>query len=849
MKSLPTHWEERGDVAQLASEEARNSALKFTSRRRAVPEETMALRARALPVQAPPPKTEPVSRPTPPSWPVGAPAPPIRVEALFLKGAEKVEQIYAFGEVGSATVRADLGEATEDEVAPGAPDTITISVEELNEWARNVPGGWDTSNVEDVVPVGMRDAVDSLRAKARGDVDEFLIREWAHELGSEDHGMLSQIDGAVSGSTMRQDSVFMYHHKGFRMNAQPVKELIDQEEAADRVSRGHPFPLTIPVRVVAYNCVTVTKYKMIEGDEIVSKLKHRVTTDDSIAVDGFESRNKTIDSSLWPDHNLCAVQHLAEAIAIMRTARSPEALREIAGSLIETLAEHGIPWEVCERIILWAIDLSDAYRMIAVHWSELWHQGFLWRDGFRCNYRCLFGAAHMVGFFQRVSLSIKERGERDASEYDAALPPAATTQGWMRRLGRKLAGYSMMYLDDALGASFLAAQGRMRGAHRRSATLAGVESRPQAHQRLVSQRFKRAGWAIAVEKVELDWRIIALGIGVDGGDDPACEHEGDMFCPEAKRRGMLHDIGALLPRRGMKVEPLRKTPRGPVDTLVGRLGNMSQIEPAGNPHLAPLFAVVSAKRKVTGGHRKRQKPPPLLHLHGISNTQVAFQEALQWWRAALERGIASPLAPKRSFPALEDPGVAIIITDAARENGTGVGAYSPIWREGAPKPTLLFTSEEWPEWACRDLQANRLSMPSGEGFGVVAFLDALIQALEGVTHVFVFTDCSAVKAAINSEASGSPQLNALVRWLMVKHPHIQLLAFHQPGKRNRAADGLSRNGHGGELARTILDEAQAAGMELEELKLDSDAWDTLLAAAQCPQRAEKGDAVLVQRRA
>eukprot|EP00966_Prymnesium_polylepis_P053596 1239185-Prymnesium_polylepis.1 len=62
--------------------------------------------------------------------------------------------------------------------------------------------------------------------------------------------------------------------------------------------------------------------------------------------------------------------------------------------------------------------------MIAVHWPELWHQGFLWKDGFRCNYRCLFGAAHMVGVFQRVSLSTKERGERDASEYDAALPPA-----------------------------------------------------------------------------------------------------------------------------------------------------------------------------------------------------------------------------------------------------------------------------------------------------------------------------------------------------------------------------------------------------------------------------------------
>ena len=45
----------------------------------------------------------------------------------------------------------------------------------------------------------MRDAVDSLRARAQGDGDEFLIREWAHELGSEDQGMLSQIDGAISG--------------------------------------------------------------------------------------------------------------------------------------------------------------------------------------------------------------------------------------------------------------------------------------------------------------------------------------------------------------------------------------------------------------------------------------------------------------------------------------------------------------------------------------------------------------------------------------------------------------------------------------------------------------------------
>eukprot|EP00966_Prymnesium_polylepis_P183965 4264049-Prymnesium_polylepis.1 len=86
---------------------------------------------------------------------------------------------------------------------------------------------------------------------------------------------------------------------------------------------------------------------------------------------------------------------------MMRTARSPEALFKIVGHLLEAISDFGVPWEIFERVVLWALNLSDAYRMIAVHWSELWHQGLIWKDGFRCNFRCLFGAAHMVGFFQR----------------------------------------------------------------------------------------------------------------------------------------------------------------------------------------------------------------------------------------------------------------------------------------------------------------------------------------------------------------------------------------------------------------------------------------------------------------
>eukprot|EP00966_Prymnesium_polylepis_P120306 2780208-Prymnesium_polylepis.1 len=46
---------------------------------------------------------------------------------------------------------------------------------------------------------------------------------------------------------------------------------------------------------------------------------------------------------------------------------------------------------------------------------------------------------------------------------------------------------------------------QLKAAHRTSATLAGVESRPQAHQRLCAQRFRQAGWAIAADKIELDY--------------------------------------------------------------------------------------------------------------------------------------------------------------------------------------------------------------------------------------------------------------------------------------------------------------------------------------------------------
>jgi hypothetical protein len=75
--------------------------------------------------------------------------------------------------------------------------------------------------------------------------------------------------------------------------------------------------------------------------------------------------------------------------------------------------------------------------------------------------------------------------------------------------------------------------------------------------------------------------------------------------------------------------------------------------------------------------------------------------------------------------------------------------------------------------------------------------------------------------------------------LLDAHSGVQFLAF-QPGTRNRAADGLSRDGHGGETAKAILGEALAAGLLTEEIELSDAAWEMFKGTAELTQRATKG---------
>lgn len=729
-----------------------------------------------------------------------------------------------------------------------APMDTSWRKEELHDWAQAVP--WDTSNPDDVWPLHLpRPSGGGLRAAATSDVSPTFMRAWGERLQWPDRDMLAQAaHGVLSRAQLNGDSVFMFMHKGLQRNMAPAVELVKKEQQHRRVTVGSALPQTIPARLVPYNCVSQHKWRLRDG--VLSEVeKWRVTTDDTIAADGCDARNPSIDREAWPDANLCKPQHLGEATAILQTVRPPPE-PAVAGRLPCTLTEavaqthaaaaaHGASLSpaAAERVALWALDLSDAYRALGVHWSELPHQGFIWTDGARTNLRCLFGTAQMVGFFQRVSLFVLATAQELMAEYDAAVPVSRATAEWLRARKERVAGYQMVYIDDALAASILAPGERLVGAHRTSATLAGVESRAQAHQRLTRQQYVRAGWRVALPKLQLGFAIGALGVGVDSGDGPGDDGAGQLFCPEEKRQGLLAETERLLPRAGesAKKAATRTTVRSDVERITGRLSHLAQVEPAGRVHLAAMYTMQTAMRPTSRG----RELPRRLHLSGQSPSQVAWQEAIAWWRAALQQGLSVPLAPKAVFPSLEEPGALAVFSDAASEPGTGIGAYAPVLLHGDSKPTLLYLEERWPQWAQRALEAGTLSMPAGEMAGTCAIALAAMRRLGDVASVHVFTDCEPSQLAINTDASGSPQLNFLLRWLQQQLGATQALAWHQPGKRNWAADGLSRDGNGGATVAEVLAAARDAGLRTEKITLDAALWDVLKEAQGVPQRAQR----------
>ena len=183
-------------------------------------------------------------------------------------------------------------------------------------------------------------------------------------------------------------------------------------------------------------------------------VKWRVTTDDSYEPPGLTSRNAGMDKGAWVGGDLPHVRDLAEAVAIVKSIAKGMGLRA-----------REIEYE---KIALWALDLSDAYRALACARSEWWLQHFIWLDGVRLDMRCVFGSAHLVGFFERVTSFVLQVAQRRISEYDKGHPYKAGRREWQRWRESELGAsqspaWSTIYLDDGFGLSVHGAGEPLRG--------------------------------------------------------------------------------------------------------------------------------------------------------------------------------------------------------------------------------------------------------------------------------------------------------------------------------------------------------------------------------------------------
>ena len=429
---IPEHWPEFEDVSGETYQAVRRAPLSFISRRRAEPEDPELLARRPMPQPTVPQRKAPCPRYTAVPWPQGCPVRPIHISQLYLPGVynaimRDVDRVRCACQMGERGQRAPRFEPT------------VYGPEMQPPWARQC--AWDAADPTDVVPLQP-----SVTPPLQGASPAFFQR-WGRLLRWENQDMIRMIGtGIEDGSDCTRATTISGHHSGLRENFEPAAASIEADTEAGFMSEGRQDLWIVPSIMVPKNCVKQRKWKLRDG-RLTRVVRWRVTTDDSMSIQGEVSRNMGMDPEDWASPGLPSPRSLAEMVAIVRS--SAKAMAIDAGDF------------ELERIALWAFDLSHAYRELGIQRAEQGRQCFIWSDGVRKDMRCVFGAAHMVDLFENVSSFVMAVGRHRIREYERQHPFGAAREAWRRWRADVCdidegVGQSTIYLDDGQGLSVLA---------------------------------------------------------------------------------------------------------------------------------------------------------------------------------------------------------------------------------------------------------------------------------------------------------------------------------------------------------------------------------------------------------
>uniref|UniRef100_A0A1X7SK10 RNase H type-1 domain-containing protein n=1 Tax=Amphimedon queenslandica TaxID=400682 RepID=A0A1X7SK10_AMPQE len=192
-----------------------------------------------------------------------------------------------------------------------------------------------------------------------------------------------------------------------------------------------------------------------------------------------------------------------------------------------------------------------------------------------------------------------------------------------------------------------------------------------------------------------------------------------------------------------------------LDVLVGLLSDAAQVVPAGRPFIRQLIDAKSELKRAS--HFTRLSP--------------GCKADIFWWSAFMEEWNGTGLFPTRTIGP-------VITADASGSWGCGAFLEGPCF----------WFQVQWPsEWSQVNIAAKEL-------FPLVVAI-AIWGPQCKDSQICLNSDNQAVVSALATRSAKDPFLSHLLRSLFffLAHYNISYRAQHIAGKRNRAADALSRN--------------------------------------------------------
>ena len=492
------------------------------------------------------------------------------------------------------------------------------------------------------------------------------------------------------------------------------------------------------------------------------------------------------------------------------------------------------------------LDITNAYSYVLQQRLDWWLQCFVWHGGVRYSLRVVFGGAWGPSCFMEVVEVPRLAATMDIDAFDADQPPPASmlnklqfrkqlqTEGSLPQ-GREQhsASHRLTFIDDT---TLMAPNDPVRvpdefatpTLHQLNTRAVGgtpslPDSRILVHVRIFATWLRRLGFAVA-SKTQSGDIIISLGIRIN---IPALR----LDCPEVKRWALI----AICETHLRSITHGETINIASLESCVGRLCNISQVEAALILWLHAGYAIVYARHRRTG-RRPREVLVPrnsgrgkeLVELLTVAISLLELNEG-----AAMLCGEFSPLKSRGSLVSATDASLQPTAAPGSEDDGFGGFAFhrdrprtafilSRSWPAGIRSLMLTATTRR----ADRPADAEYISMPAAELFAAMA-MEELVHAEVLVQVAFDIIDCKPAATAITAATSASAQLRVLLRRLGAQRS--QRLAVHVPRELNTDPDQLSHPS----MACELIERAEAGGWHTHRFHMPDDhpLFDVLREAA------------------